>query len=69
MSRGIIKYIVDYNKDRYDNLDGSTTRRSDLGCSASHMAASLPWTIGFGMVNPFAGAVAGVFWGLSYLIC
>jgi hypothetical protein len=62
--------VVEYNKDRYGNLDGATTRQSDLGCSASLMAASLPWTIGFGMVNPFAGDAAGVvFWGLSYLMC
>lgn len=62
--------VIEYSEDRYGNLDGMATRASDLGCSASLMAASLPWTIGFGMVNPLAGAAAGIiFWGLSQVMC
>lgn len=62
--------VMVYNKERYGNLNEISTRAADLGCSASLMAASLPWTIGFGMINPLAGAAAGIiFWGLSQAMC
>lgn len=48
--------------------DNTATRLN--GCNAAIYAAGIPWTAGFGMINPVAGIVAGgVFWLLEHAIC
>lgn len=40
------------------------------GCNAAIYAAGVPWTIGFGMINPLAGvAAATFFWALEHAVC
>lgn len=40
------------------------------GCNAAIYAAGVPWTIGFGMLNPLAGvAAATFFWALEHAVC
>jgi hypothetical protein len=61
--------VLSYNEDFFGNPE-TRARQHSVGCSASLMAASLPWSIGFGMINPLAGAVVSVvFWGMSELMC
>ncbi len=61
--------VLSYNPDIFGNLSVETRSKS-VGCSGSIMAASLPWSIGFGMLHPLAGgAVSLVFWAMSEIMC
>lgn len=55
--------VIDlYNNDNLNTKFG--------GCNVGIYAAGIPWAIGFGMVNPIAGIVAGtVFWALEHIAC
>lgn len=59
--------VTSYNEDVFGSIE---TRSKSLGCSASLMTASIPWSMGFGMLNPFAGLAANVvFWAMSEIMC
>ncbi len=66
------KYLFNINVDieTHRIIISENTKRAFSLCNASMFAASIPWTVGFGMVNPLAGLAAGaVFWGLEHYVC